>query len=113
MQNQRTKEGVHAGAVTEDSKYTHEQMQLMKTQDASYVQLKAQVDGRVRARATPPSPPPSPLLHTHTHVASVVEKSASHEMDSVELRGQFRTDSPRSREISTKVGVDSALRNML
>jgi hypothetical protein len=36
-------------SVPDDDKYTHEQIMLMKTQDASYVQLKAQVDGKVRS----------------------------------------------------------------
>jgi hypothetical protein len=65
MQSQRTKEGVHAGSVVDDSKYTHQQMQLMKTQDASYVQLKAQVDEKVRAQRHPQHRLSSPASSTY------------------------------------------------
>mmetsp|Transcript_37769 Transcript_37769/g.70901 ORF Transcript_37769/g.70901 Transcript_37769/m.70901 type:complete len:235 (+) Transcript_37769:116-820(+) len=46
MQKSRTKDGVHIGNVSDGNKYTTEELSLMKTQDMTYVQHKAQ--GEIR-----------------------------------------------------------------
>mmetsp|Transcript_17022 Transcript_17022/g.47538 ORF Transcript_17022/g.47538 Transcript_17022/m.47538 type:complete len:254 (-) Transcript_17022:53-814(-) len=46
MEKAKTKDGVHDGRLTEANKYTQEQLQLMRTQDIGYVNLKAQHDAK-------------------------------------------------------------------
>jgi U3 small nucleolar RNA-associated protein 11 len=44
MEKARTKDGVHQVATAEPNKYTQEQLRLMKTQDAGYLNFKAQAE---------------------------------------------------------------------
>ncbi|DBA65845.1 TPA: hypothetical protein ACH3X2_002876 [Trebouxia sp. C0005] len=44
MERKRTKGGVTAGSVTEANKYSQQELRFMKSQDASYLALKAQTE---------------------------------------------------------------------
>ena len=46
MQSSKTKDGVHVVETAEANKYTQDQLQLMRTQDVGYVNLKAQAEAR-------------------------------------------------------------------
>lgn len=44
MERKGTKGGVHSGSITEANKYTQEELRFMKSQDASYISLRAQTE---------------------------------------------------------------------
>ena len=44
MEKSRTKEGVHVVPTAQANKYTQEQLRLMKSQDAGYLNLKSQAE---------------------------------------------------------------------
>ncbi|KAL3132654.1 hypothetical protein ABBQ32_009175 [Trebouxia sp. C0010 RCD-2024] len=44
MERKGTKGGVHSGSITEANKYTQEELRFMKSQDATYVALRAQTE---------------------------------------------------------------------
>lgn len=46
MEKTKTKNGVHIARTTEANKYTREQLLLMKTQDAGYLNLKSQAEAK-------------------------------------------------------------------
>eukprot|EP00963_Diacronema_lutheri_P002486 scaffold172_cov341-Pavlova_lutheri.AAC.28 len=46
MQSAKTKDGLHVVETAEANKYTQDQLQLMRTQDVGYVNLKAQAEAQ-------------------------------------------------------------------
>jgi U3 small nucleolar RNA-associated protein 11 len=50
MEHARTRRGVHVAPTAEANKYSQEQLRLMKTQDAGYLNLKAQAEANKAAR---------------------------------------------------------------
>lgn len=94
MQNTHTRDGVHVGRSGQVKQYSHEELQLMKTQDLGYIALKAQAESKkiARLRQTLHHTGGSPLI-TRRHVmfseeaepqlSKTAEQSAEPKSDSV------------------------------